>query len=189
MPIAPTPSMNTRKCLAGILPFAIAGTWSALALGQDVPPPAPPPGPVPSQTRAETVTEKGGPSGAMLWSGALTLGVTYGAGVVVAATSTLPTDHNMFVPIAGPWMALANRGGCGGPSGPSCDASTTYKVLIVADGIGQALGAFMIIDAFLNPETRTVYRSTTASADKPKVRVAPATMGVGGYGMLAVGSF
>jgi hypothetical protein len=176
--------MNTTKCIAAILPFAIAGTWSALALGQDAPPPAPPPA-----VRAETITEKGGPSGAMLWSGAVTLGVTYGAGVVVAATSTLPADHNMFVPIAGPWMALANRGGCGGPSGPSCDMATTYKVLIVADGIGQALGAFMIIDAFLNPETRTVYRSTTAAADKPTVRVTPASMCAGGYGMLAVGSF
>jgi hypothetical protein len=173
--------------IASILPLVLAGSWSGLAFAQDVPPP-PPGEPPPGQTHAETITEKGGPSGAMLWSGALTLGLTYGAGVVVAASSSLPADHNMFVPIAGPWMALANRGGCGGPTGPSCDASTTYKVLIVADGIGQALGAFMIIDAFLNPETRTVYRSTTA-ADKPSVRVAPASMGAGGYGMMAVGSF
>jgi hypothetical protein len=177
--------MNPRKSVAVALPFVLCAAWSARALADDAPP-LPPPGP---QTNGEVVTEKGGPSGAMLGSGAVTLGLTYGAGVAVAATSSLPADHKMFVPIVGPWMALPNRGGCGGPTGPSCETTTTNVVLIVADGIGQALGSFFIVDAFLNPETRTVYRSTTAAADRPTVRLTPTSMGSGGYGMLAVGTF
>ena len=58
----------------------------------------------------------------------------------------------------------------------------------MADGIGQALGAFMIIDAFLNPETVTISRSRVSS-DKPTLHVAPGSLGVGGYGMLAAGTF
>jgi hypothetical protein len=94
----------------------------------------------------------------------------------------------MFVPVAGPWMALFDRGGCGGNTGRSCDVETTYNVLIVADGIGQALGATMIIGSFLNPETETTTRSTTALAT-PTIHVTPASVGGGGYGMLAFGTF
>jgi hypothetical protein len=180
-------AMNTGKWGAVLLPFTVAATWSAFAHADDVVvTPAPQETP-PTQTRSETVTSKGGPSEPLLMSGVLTLGLTYGAAAVVAATSSLDADHRMFVPVAGPWMALFNRGGCGGPIGPSCDTQTADRVLIAADGIGQALGAFMIIDAFLNPETITVSRSTTAD-DKPTLRFAPSSMG-SGYGLLAIGKF
>ena len=158
-------------------------------MADDAPLPPAPPGQAPAQTSSETVTEKGGPSRSMLMSGVVTFGLTYGAGAIVAATSSRAADHDMFVPVAGPWMALFNRGDCGGATGRSCDTETTYKVLIVADGIGQALGALMVIDAFFNPETHTYSRTTTAAVDHPTVRVTPASMGAGGYGMLAVGSF
>ncbi|MGH7296195.1 MAG: hypothetical protein ACRELB_14735 [Polyangiaceae bacterium] len=170
-----------------LLPFLAVATLAPRAFAQAAPPEteaAPPP---PMEARSETVTERGGPSGAMLWSGVLTLGLTYGAGVVVGGTSPRTADHDLFVPIVGPWMDLADRGGaCGGPGQTSCNTETTYKVLVVADGIGQALGAFMMIDAFLNPETRTVSRSTAAA---PTLHLTPTSMGVGGYGMAAVGSF
>lgn len=186
--------MRIHKWTTAALPIVIAIGWTFPAHADEVvvqSPPPPPPAPVvvaPAQ-QSETVTEKSGPSGGLLASGVVTFGLTYGAAVIVAGSSSLDADHRMFVPIAGPWMALFNRGPCGGLTGPSCDADTTNKVLIVADGIGQALGAFMIVDAFLNPATTTVSRTTTTAAARPTVRVAPSSMGAGGYGMLAVGSF
>jgi hypothetical protein len=143
----------------------------------------------PTQTRTETVSEHESPSVSELSSGVVTLGLTYGAAVIVASESPQPADHRMFVPIVGPWMALSNRPGCGGATGPSCSTETAYVVLIVADGIGQGLGAITIVGAFLHTEERTVTRSTIATAPlKPVFHVLPSSVG-SGYGMLAVGTF
>jgi hypothetical protein len=187
--------VNMRNWTAVFLPMLLSTAWTGVARADNDTQAPPPPSrttvvapiaPVPSYS--ETVTEKSGPSTGLLVSGALTFGLTYGAGAVVAATSDRDADHHMFVPIAGPWMALFDRGDCGGTTGRSCDTETTYKVLIVADGVGQALGTIMVVDAFLNPATKTVSR-TTASKDKPTLHLTPAAMGAGGYGMFAVGSF
>jgi hypothetical protein len=124
----------------------------------------------------------------LLTSGLVTFGLTYGAGVIVAGTSSLDADHRLFVPIVGPWTSLADRPDCGGATGRSCDTETANKVLLIADGIGQALGAFMVIDAFLNPETVTITRSHVSNL-KPAIHIAPAAIGVGGYGMLAAATF
>jgi hypothetical protein len=175
--------MKLKKCSLLAVALFMGGTWVRGAHAQEVVAT-----PAPTQTTSETVTQRGGPSRAMLSGGILTLGVTYGAGAIVAATSDRDSDHRLFVPIAGPWMALFDRGDCGGTTGRSCDLETTYKVLIVADGIGQALGATMIIGAFLSPETNTTTRSTTALS-KPTFHVSPTPMGAGGYGMLAAGTF
>jgi hypothetical protein len=177
--------VNARNWTKVFLPILVTAAWTGVAHADDTTTTAQPQ-PVPSNS--ETVTEKSGPSTGMLFSGALTLGLTYGAGVIVASTSDRDADHRMFVPIAGPWMALFDRGDCGGTTGRSCDTETTYKVLIVADGVGQALGALMMVDAFFNPATKTVSHTSTTK-DKPTVHLTPTAMGAGGYGMLAVGSF
>jgi hypothetical protein len=186
--IAVTP-MRLVKWTGGLLSFTLAAVWVDIAHAQEV---VVAPRLGRTQTTTETVTEKGGPSRTLLTSGILTLGLTYGAGALVAATSNRDADHRMFVPVVGPWIALANRGDCGGATGRSCDTETTYNVLIVADGIGQGLGAFMIIDAFLNPERLTFSRTRTAVAKpltKPTVRFSPASLPAGGYGVLAAGIF
>lgn len=131
----------------------------------------------------ETVTERGGPSQGMLVSGIVTGGISYGVAAVVALSSDVSADHRMIVPLAGPWLALSGRPACGGTTGRSCDAATTDKVLIATDGVFQAVGAFLIIDAFLNPRTTTV----TRAARRP-VLVVP-TAGSNGYGLAAVGHF
>jgi hypothetical protein len=124
-----------------------------------------------------------------LSSGVITLGLTYGVAAIVAAESPQSADHRMFIPVAGPWMALFDRPGCGGSTGPSCGLETAYSVLIVADGIGQALGSLMIIGAFLHPEERTVTKSTTATlAVKPVFHLLPTSVG-SGYGIGALGTF
>jgi hypothetical protein len=121
----------------------------------------------------------------MLVSGLGTFGISYGAAVVVAATSNLDADHRMYVPFAGPWMALSGRGPCGVGTPRSCDAATADKVLIITDGVFQALGGLLVVEAFFNPETRTV---TRADAEQPRIRLAP-LVGANGYGLAAFGNF
>ncbi|HEY4105392.1 MAG TPA: hypothetical protein VGM44_15950, partial [Polyangiaceae bacterium] len=84
-----------------------------------------------ASAQSDTVVERGGPSRAMLGSGIATFGISYGVAAVVGVTSSLDADRRMIVPIAGPWMALSGRGGCGDGTPRSCDAATTDKVLIV----------------------------------------------------------
>jgi hypothetical protein len=186
--------MNRRTWMTPIVSIVVAAaSWSSVGHAQEVvvtPAPAPvavepvaPAGP----TRGETVTERGGPSRSELGSGILTLGLTYGASVIVEAESPVAADHKLFIPVVGPWMALANRPGCGGSTGPSCGTETAYSVLIVADGIGQALGSLMIIGAFLNPETVT-HSSVSLDTTKTEFHLLPTSVG-SGYGMTALGTF
>jgi hypothetical protein len=179
--------MNSRQrsALAGTCTILAAGVWSARASAQETTTVATT---TPAPVQSETTQEQTIPSRMILGSGIFTFGVSYGAGVVVAATSSRPEDHHLYVPLAGPWIDLGDRGACGGLTGRSCDTETTYKVLLAVDGVFQALGALAIIDAFLTPETHTVTRTASAAQDKPRVRVAPGGIGTG-YGMVAVGSF
>lgn len=138
-----------------------------------------------ASAQSDTVTEKGGPSRAMLFSGVATFGISYGAAAIIGSASSLDADHRMVVPIAGPWMALSGRGGCGAGTPRTCDAATADKVLIITDGVFQGLGALLVIESFLNPETITTHR---AEAIPPRVQVAP-TFGANGYGLAAFGNF
>ena len=126
------------------------------------------------------------PNQAMLYSGAFAFGVPYLSSVIVGAASSHPGDRNLFVPVAGPWIDLADRH-C--PTGSPCDHEGLYKGLLIADGIFQGIGALQIAGAFLFPETITV----TNAAQRPRpqvatVRVAPSSVGTG-YGLAAVGRF
>jgi hypothetical protein len=90
------------------------------------------------------------------------------------------------VPIAGPWIDLTQRPACAPAS--TCDAESSAKVLLVVDGVFQALGALTVLGSFLNPTHETTTVRSTASAP-PKVRVSPAQIGPTGYGMVALGTF
>jgi len=135
----------------------------------------------------ETVTEKLGPSRWMLFSGVLTFGASYGAAAIAATASDLDSDRRMFIPFAGPWLSLSDRGSCGDGGVRSCNADTTERVLIITDGVFQAIGGLTVIGAFLNPETRTVTR--TAASQDFHLRLTPSTLGRGGYGLAALGTF
>ncbi|KYF74971.1 hypothetical protein BE11_40520 [Sorangium cellulosum] len=93
------------------------------------------------------------PNRGLIWSGVAVLGTTYGISTVVATFSDEPADRALWVPIAGPWIDLGTRGKCGGEE---CNAETTHKVLLVADGLGQAIGALQILSGFIFPAKRTV---------------------------------
>jgi hypothetical protein len=136
------------------------------------------------RARTHETVVTGGPNSALLSSGLFAFGVPYVASVVVASTSNEAADKNLYVPVVGPWTDLANRSGCGGFGQRSCDNETANKVLLVADGIFQGIGALEIVGAFLMPETRTVY-----VANEPRVLVGPSRVGYSGYGLAAAGTF
>jgi hypothetical protein len=132
----------------------------------------------------ETVSTTG-PNRGLLHSGLFVFGVPYVASVIVASSSDHPGDDNLYLPVAGPWMDLANRGTCGHLGERSCDSETGNKVLLVFDGIFQGLGALDIVGAFVFPETRTV---STVSSERRFV-IAPTYWGRNGYGVHAVATF
>ncbi|AUX37956.1 MULTISPECIES: hypothetical protein [Sorangium] len=94
------------------------------------------------------------PNRGLIWSGVAVLGTTYGISTVVATFSDKPADRALWVPIAGPWIDLGSRGKCGGDR--ACNTEATNKVLLVADGLGQAIGALQILSGFIFPAKRTV---------------------------------
>lgn len=133
--------------------------------------------------RDTVIEEKTVPNGELIASGAIMLGATYGASVIVAATSDHQGDNHLYVPIAGPWIDLADRGGCDATR-DECDGETVNKVLLVADGIFQGVGALQIVGGFLFPKKQVV----AEAANKPGVRVAP-MLGGGRLGVGAAGRF
>ncbi len=137
-----------------------------------------------AQSRRETISTTG-PNRSLLHSGLFMLGVPYVASVIVATGSDHPGDDNLYMPVAGPWMDLANRGSCGHLGERSCDGETFNKVMLVVDGVFQGLGALDIVGAFVFPETRTV----TVASDRPRVMVAPAYWGRNTYGVSAMATF
>jgi hypothetical protein len=126
-----------------------------------------------------------GPNRSLIGTGLVTLGLSYIPAVVVASKSTQPADHHLFVPVAGPWLNLANRPPCGG-EGIACDAETTNKVLLGVDGVFQGIGVLTTLAGIFSPEHEA---EVVTSTGKPSVHVSPARMGVGGYGVTAFGAF
>jgi len=133
----------------------------------------------------KTTSQATGPSMAMVGSGIGIFALSYAPAVVVAASSGLPADRDLYVPIAGPWVDFAQRPGC--LPGTSCVGENTDRALLVVDGIFQGLGAVTVVGGFLNTahETKTV----RTIALVPKLRLAPARIGYRGYGLMASGSF
>ena len=176
-----------------LVAFAFVGSMAGTVFAQDndtvvVQQPAAQPTPVvqtvPAEQERETVSEKGGPSTGMLASGLVVFGVSYGTAAIVGMTSDRDSDRHMIVPFAGPWISLAERDGCDA-SNSGCDGETFKKVMIGADGVFQAVGGLLVLGAFLNPEERTVSRTSTAGAT---LHVTPA-VGGGLMGLAAFGQF
>jgi len=126
----------------------------------------------------------------VLTTGAIVFGASYSASVYAASSAS---DDNrergfdrLYIPVAGPWLALTERGDCSITSS-SCDRETTTKILLVADGVFQAAGVLAMIDGILEPSSRRV-RVRSATLDT-KVRVTPATVGNGDPGFAVFGRF
>lgn len=112
----------------------------------------------------------------LLASGAVIFGASYGASIIAASQSDNEADDRLWVPIAGPWLDLSERGDCN-IENEACDDETTTKVLLVADGVFQAAGAAMMVGSVLFP--KTVHRSAPATALR---HVKPIRVGQAGRG-------
>lgn len=108
-------------------------------------------------------------------TGALVFAGSYGASAIVASTSDHVGADRLYVPVAGPWLALNDWGDC--PiAEPRCDKNTTDKVLLVADGVFQAAGLITMVTGILSPTSRTVVASPR-TADAKKIKVTPTRNG------------
>jgi hypothetical protein len=146
---------------------------SSVALAQ---PPAPPAAEPP---RDVITYQESMPNGALIGSGLTMFGASYIPSLVVAASSSRGGDMSLYIPVVGPWVDLGQRDSqC---PGSRCYGDAANKVLLVADGIFQGLGALQILGGFLFPTTRTVTQTA-------RVHVLP-TVGSSHVGLTAVGAF
>ncbi len=114
-------------------------------------------------------------NGPLFASGALVFAGTYGASAIVAGTDDHAGANRLYVPIVGPWLALDQWGNC--PlQNPSCDTSTTDKVLLIADGVFQAAGLIAMVDALLEPTQHRVYAHTAG------IHITPSHNGLMAFG-------
>jgi len=112
-------------------------------------------------------------------TGALVFAGSYGAAAIASGMSDHPGADRLWVPVAGPWLALNDWGNC--PIDQArCDSNTTDKVLLIADGVFQAAGIITMIDGLMSPSH---HRTVVRTADK-KVHVSPT-----GNGLAVFGSF
>ena len=95
-------------------------------------------------------------------TGVMTFGVAYGIAAIAAASSDRSSDKRMYVPVLGPWLAMADRGDCPVEEA-SCDNETTDKILMAVDGVFQAVGVATAVYGVLSPVTVT-HTTTTAKA-------------------------
>lgn len=140
---------------------------------------APPRPPGPALPHDVITYEESRPNGALIGSGLTMFAFSYIPSMIVAASSSRAGDNTLYVPVAGPWMNLAQRdNAC--PNG-RCPGDTPNKVLLAFDGVFQGLGALQVLGGFLFPTTRTV--TQTAG-----VHVLP-SVSAHQVGLTAVGAF
>lgn len=85
-------------------------------------------------------------------AGLLTTGVFYGAAAGMSyAYPDAPGAKDLRIPVAGPWMAIANNG-CP-PNDPDCSRVWVVMrtILTAVDGLGQAAGVGMMIESLFLP--------------------------------------
>jgi hypothetical protein len=98
----------------------------------------------------------------------------------IAANEDRPNvDRNLYLPVIGPWLHLADDGKTAGNS-------TADTLLVAGSGILQGAGVAMIIASFFIPEK---VPAATIQAGNVKLHVTPMSMGRAGSGLGAVGTF
>jgi hypothetical protein len=124
------------------------------------------------------------PNAGLVTSGAFLFGTAYGTSLIVAATSDRAEDKRLYVPVAGPWMDLTKRERCSAGR-LQCENETTYKVLLVANGLLQGIGALEMLSGFA---FRTKYTEVLRQPVAKGIHVTP-TATFGGAGISAYGAF
>jgi hypothetical protein len=127
----------------------------------------------------------------LLYTGLGILVGTYATSVVVGASSDKDVDKRLYIPVAGPWLDLAQRD-CGlGDCGQTEDWN---QALLIGSGALQGIGTVLTLASFfkqeenVSPPSAAAKRATSTAAAKPTIQVLPMNMrGGGGFG--AVGTF
>jgi hypothetical protein len=159
-PAKPQPPVSTTETTAAPYPYSYA-------------PPA-------RGRYAEHVVERR-PNTELLSTGTSLFILSYGASVVAGAVSGREEDKRLFIPVAGPWMDLAQRDCRERVCGPNEDVA---RAMIVTSGVVQGVSALMVLGSLVIPETVTVEERVGSA----KVKVLPVSFG-SGVGVGALGSF
>lgn len=178
---------------AGMIVLAGALTFAPTSRADDGTVVAPEPAPIvvvrpaPATDTVQTRTESAGADTRQIGGGLVTLGISFGAAVIVGSTSARKADGDLYVPIVGPWLDLTDRGRS--PPHGSYDPEIGNRVLIIIDGVFQCLGVVSAVSGLAFPRTHEVTTTTTAAATQPTVRITPVQLAHGGLGLAAVGRF
>src|SRR5581483_12385885 len=89
--------------------------------------------------------ERRDPRPVMIGGGAIAFGTSYAMAVVASVISSHQGDSHLTVPIVGPWLDLADRGGCGTAGVMRCDVEQGNKTGVVIDGIFQSVGLLTFV--------------------------------------------
>ena len=155
-----------------ILALGIVVTAPTLASAQDGTSSEPASESIPPPTGEGTST---GVDGYLFTTGFLMFGVPYSISVMEAQGSYDTGHHgNLYAPVVGPWIDLANRPSCTAAIN-TCDHATRTDALLIADGLFQAGGVLVMIDALF------LGHRAPAIADDTKLHLTPTTYaGTGG---------
>ncbi len=126
------------------------------------------------------VYNKQRPNKALLITGSAFLVGTYVTTAALAGANGPDADKNLYIPVVGPWLNLADRTTANGRAGDTRDT-----VLIAGSGVLQGAGAALLIASFFVPEKVPAAR---ISAGNVKMQLTP-TAGPGAGGLGAIGTF
>jgi hypothetical protein len=127
-----------------------------------------------------TVYQKTRPNKPLLLTGGIMLVATYATTAAFVGANGPIGDHDLYIPVVGPWINLADRQCIG-----DCPNETRDTVLIAGSGVLQGVGALLALGSFFIPESVPAARITAGSV---KMNIAP-TASVAGGGLGAVGTF
>lgn len=182
----------------------LAITWTGLAgaqqrAGTNAPPPAPlpdspaemagpPAGTVPvlQEPVIDPKTERSTlPNTPLLATGLVVLGGSYGASVIAGEISDRNSDHKLYYPVVGPWMALNDRDCNAQP----CRNKTLGTTLLIGSGVLQGVGALSVLMSLVVPRktTHSWYLIGDERQDQ-QLAVSP-LIGAGQLGAAATGTF
>jgi hypothetical protein len=128
-----------------------------------------------------TVYSRRHPNKALLITGSSVLVSTYVTTAAFAAVNGPAADKDLYIPVVGPWINLANRGCTNG----ECPHETRDTILIAGSGVLQGVGAALAVTSFFVPEKVPAAR---ISAGPVNMQITP-TAGLGSGGLGAIGTF
>jgi hypothetical protein len=119
---------------------------------------------------------------ALMVTGLVLFAGSYATAAGVAYASSRPEDQkNLYIPIVGPWVDIAQRDCVARP----CTQQSLDTALLAVDGVVQGLGALGVLTSLFVPEKTTRHWYLIGDA----VQVAPTRVGILGYGLGASGKF